>query len=383
MLKSVFNMAGFAERKGVAPIEISQAVSMTRGIWKEFLEHSDKGVDKLRLLKREEEVGLFMVYERGVLANQIILQRGEDVVKLTLSQDGDLHALLDRTLRTRGMAAIKRLPSEKLWIYVEEAQMARECLVRFNQGLVFSGAHRYDRFNVEFDDLFQEGQFGLLRAIDKFDYRLGNKFSTMAVNWIRQGVGRAVLNQDDTMRKPIHFGEDVRKVKKFQSLLHQQLGRDPEEIEIAEHWLREIELKKKLPLGRLDHKLPSFLKRVRRTIEDDRKTVSWEGLIGKGEAELGDLIEDQEAAEKFDEGWRALAQDQIEEILDRMDPKDAYVLRLRFGLGQGEDGGYGMSLKELAEALGGVTRERARVLSGRAITRFKEKFTWKKTWGDF
>jgi RNA polymerase primary sigma factor len=195
-----------------------------------------------------------------------------------------------------------------------EAQAARKHLARANTRLVVSIAKRYMGQGLPFLDLIQEGNVGLMRAVDKYDYRRGNRFSTYATWWIRQSVSRAVAQKTRPIRIPLHMTDRLRQMYRTAQGLEQEFGRRPTPEEIA---------------AEMD--LPA--QSVRDMMEMSLHTLELERPVGvDGDAEFGDLIEDVDAPEASDAAEHGFLREAIEEILDELTPRQARILRLRFGL---------------------------------------------------
>ena len=220
---------------------------------------------------------------------------------------------------------------------------AKSRLIEANLRLVMSITRNYSNAGVPLLDLIQEGNLGLIRAVEKFDYRLGYKLSTYATWWIRQAVNRAIADQGRTIRLPVHVVDQVRKVMRARRVLTQRLNRDPLVHEIAAE-------------SGLDEKRVSELFEL---IEDP---VSLETPVGDGESIYGDLIEDESADLPETVTAEILRAVELEEALERLNERMRRVLDLRYGLSSGKP----RSLEEVGQALG-VTRERVRQLEARAL----------------
>ncbi len=231
---------------------------------------------------------------------------------------------------------------------VEQAQEAREHLGRANTRLVVSIAKRYMGQGLPFPDLIQEGNVGLMRAVDKYDYTRGNRFSTYATWWIRQAITRALAQKTRTIRIPLHMTERIRQMYRTAQLLEQELGRRPTPEEIAE----EMDLPADSVRGMMDASQHAIA--LERPVGDD------------GDSEFGDFIEDQDTPEPGEAAAHHLLQETIEEVLSELTPRQAHILRLRFGLGGGEQ----HTLEEIANKFG-LSRERIRQLEKEALRRLR------------
>jgi len=273
------------------------------------------------LLSADEEVQLAKEIEAGREAEELIEEQGE---LLTLDD-------MDEQVRLR-----------------EVGDAARAHLIRANTRLVVSIAKKYRGRGLQFLDLIQEGNVGLMKAVEKYDYRRGNRFSTYATWWIRQAVTRALANHGRTIRIPAHLGGRISKLYQVAQELEQEFGRQPTAEEIAENM--------ELPADR-----------VRWMLRTSRQPVHLERPVGdESDAELGDFIEDIEMPQPAETVANNMLTEEISEILDQLTPREARILRLRYGLQDGES----RTLKDVGEMFG-LSRERIRQLEKEALRKLR------------
>ncbi len=278
-----------------------------------------KEIGRVPLLVAEQEVMLAKRMEAGLMAQE------------ALDQDG-----LDPEKR----AELQRV--------VDDGIAAREHLIRANSRLVISVAKKYIGRGVPFLDLIQEGNIGLIRAANKFDYTRGHKFSTYATWWIRQAVTRAIADQSRTIRVPVHMGDQINKLLRTSHRLTQKLGREPNPEELA--------LEMEIPT----RKAEEMLKVARRPLSLEMPTDD------SGDSELGDFIEDDESVAPSDEVTTAMLKDLFRDILQDLPPREVRILQMRYGLVDGET----YTLEEVGKKLG-VTRERIRQIEAQALSRLR------------
>ncbi|KQQ00576.1 MULTISPECIES: RNA polymerase sigma factor [unclassified Rathayibacter] len=279
-----------------------------------------KQIGKVALLNAAEEVELAMRIEAGLFA--------ED----KLANSSDLSPELVRELR---------------WV-AKDGQRAKSHLLGANLRLVVSLAKRYTGRGMQFLDLIQEGNLGLIRAVEKFDYTKGFKFSTYATWWIRQAITRAMADQARTIRIPVHMVEVINKLARVQRQMLQDLGREPTPEELS----RELDM------------TPEKVIEVQKY---GREPISLHTPLGEdGDSEFGDLIEDTEAVVPADAVGFTMLQKQLESLLDSLSEREAGVIRMRFGLGDGMP----KTLDQIGDTFG-VTRERIRQIESKTMAKLR------------
>ncbi len=230
-----------------------------------------------------------------------------------------------------------------------DGEKAQEHLIRANARLVISVAKKYIGRGVPFLDLIQEGNIGLIRATNKFEYQRGHKFSTYATWWIRQAVSRAVADQGRTIRVPVHMGDQLNRMRRVQLQLLQELGREPKIDELA--------------LG-----MDTTPDKVENLLEISRRPVSLETPIDdEGDSTFGDFVEDSNSPAPSEEVATHLLHVQLQQALDKLPDREAQILRLRYGLADGRV----YTLEEVGQTIG-VTRERVRQLEAQALNRLRQ-----------
>jgi RNA polymerase primary sigma factor len=321
--------------------------------------------DPVRMYLREiGQVSLLSANEEVALAKQI--QRGVRVRRRL--QKGDL------TPQERA-----RLEEQK-----RDGDRARRRLAEANLRLVVSVAKRYIGRGMSFLDLIQEGNIGLMRAVEKFDYQRGYKFSTYATWWIRQAISRSIADQARTIRIPVHMVETINRLVRIQRRLVQELGREPtsEEIALEMNLLpeedRRIYEETRAAGGPTDPALERRLRRaaakVRRIIRISQEPMSLETPIGTEEnSSLGDFIEDESIPGPVDAASRQLLKEQMHDILDSLSDRERKVLEMRFGLKDGQ----GRTLEEVGQEFG-VTRERIRQIEAKALRKLRHPIRSRK-----
>ena len=291
-----------------------------------------KEIGKVPLLSADEEIELAQKMEAGSVAGEKI-----PLLKERLAETGDEQE------KEEIQAEIKALQLD-----VDRGSDAKKRLAEANLRLVVSIAKRYVGRGMLFLDLIQEGNLGLIKAVEKFDYRKGYKFSTYATWWIRQAITRAIADQARTIRIPVHMVETINKLIRVSRQLLQELGREPTPEEIAE-----------------EMKMP--VERVREILKISQEPVSLETPIGEEEdSHLGDFIKDDNVPVPADAATFTLLKEQLEEVLGTLTEREQKVLTLRFGL---EDG-RARTLEEVGKEFN-VTRERIRQIEAKALRKLR------------
>ncbi|MBQ9643558.1 MAG: RNA polymerase sigma factor RpoD [Lachnospiraceae bacterium] len=291
-----------------------------------------KEIGKVPLLSAEQEIDLAQAMEYGALAEKVLAAQDRESLSLTREEKEFLEGKTDEELKE----------------LIEEGDAAKKRLAEANLRLVVSIAKRYVGRGMLFLDLIQEGNLGLIKAVEKFDYRKGFKFSTYATWWIRQAITRAIADQARTIRIPVHMVETINKLVRISRQLLQELGREPTPEEIAE---------------RMD--IP--VERVREIIKISQEPVSLETPIGEEEdSHLGDFIQDDNVPVPADAAAFTLLKEQLSEVLGTLTEREQKVLRLRFGL----DDGRARTLEEVGKEFS-VTRERIRQIEAKALRKLR------------
>ena len=282
---------------------------------------------------------------------RLYLQEIGETDLLTMQEEVWLAARMERGKIAESRLEERVLSADDRWaldVDVEDGNSARAHLIQANLRLVVSVAKKYVGRGLSFLDLIQEGNIGLMKATDKFDYHRGYKFSTYATWWIRQAITRAISDQSRTIRLPVHVGETINRVKKTSHRLQQILEREPTQIEIAR------------AMAVTDDK-------VRQVLDVARHPVSLEAPVGsEGDAFLGDFIEDETMPAPLELASQQLLKAQIGDALDKLTERERRIIVLRYGL----DDGRFRTLEEVGRDFG-ITRERIRQIEAKALRKLR------------
>jgi RNA polymerase primary sigma factor len=289
----------------------------------------------------------------------VYLQEIGRVPLLTASAEVELATAIETGLaaseRLRQSESLTAAEVEQLEAQINHGREARRRLIEANLRLVVSIARRYMNRGIALGDLIQEGNLGLLRAVEKFDYHRGFKFSTYATWWIRQAISRALADHARTIRIPVHMVENINRMTRAMSRLQQELGREPTVEEISQA----VELPPE---------------RVREMIAMLPQPMSIDTPLGDDQdSQLADFIEDENAVDLEDSAQRMLLRDQVQMVLDSLSGRERRVIELRYGL----DGAPDRTLSEIGDALG-VTRERIRQIEAKALRKLRHPSRSKK-----
>ncbi|MBO6000082.1 MAG: RNA polymerase sigma factor RpoD [Lachnospiraceae bacterium] len=313
-----------------------------------------KEIGKVPLLTAEEEVELAMKMETGAVADKILAADDPGLYELIASKkavkpDKEQEKLLKQlAIKADDRKLVKGCTKEDLQDLSAEGEAAKNKLAEANLRLVVSIAKRYVGRGMLFLDLIQEGNLGLIKAVEKFDFKKGFKFSTYATWWIRQAITRAIADQARTIRIPVHMVETINKLVRVSRQLLQRLGREPSPEEIAQEMDIPVE-------------------RVREIIKISQEPVSLETPIGEEEdSHLGDFIQDENVPVPAEAAAFTLLKEQLQEVLGTLTEREQKVLRLRFGL----DDGRARTLEEVGREFN-VTRERIRQIEAKALRKLR------------
>jgi RNA polymerase primary sigma factor len=343
---TVEDVAAALDRSDLPDDSLERVVRMLAEQGVEVLESQQETEDVTRadegdLGKRAPTSDLVRIYLREI--GRVPLLTAEDEVELAKSIEAGLFAE-EKMART---AVLTRGELLDLELLSREGTRAKQRLIEANLRLVVSIAKRYVGRGMLFLDLIQEGNLGLIRAVEKFDYTKGFKFSTYATWWIRQAITRAIADQARTIRIPVHMVETINKLVRVQRQMHQDLGREPTPEEIG------------LEMGLS----PVRVVEIQRIAQEP---VSLQSPIGEEDSDLGDFIEDADAVVPMEAAAFILLQDQLEDILGTLSEREQRIIQLRFGLTDGHP----RTLEEVGREFG-VTRERIRQIESKTLAKLR------------
>ncbi|TYB43696.1 RNA polymerase sigma factor RpoD [Actinomadura chibensis] len=343
---TVEDVAAALDRSDLPDDSLERVVRMLAEQGVDVLESQQETEDVARadegdLGKRAPTSDLVRIYLREI--GRVPLLTAEDEVELAKSIEAGLFAE-EKMAQTAVLARGELLDLELL---SREGARAKQRLIEANLRLVVSIAKRYVGRGMLFLDLIQEGNLGLIRAVEKFDYTKGFKFSTYATWWIRQAITRAIADQARTIRIPVHMVETINKLVRVQRQMHQDLGREPSPDEIG------------LEMGLS----PVRVVEIQRIAQEP---VSLQSPIGEEDSDLGDFIEDADAVVPIEAAAFILLQDQLEDILGTLSEREQRIIQLRFGLTDGHP----RTLEEVGREFG-VTRERIRQIESKTLAKLR------------
>ncbi len=336
------------ERHELMPEVIDDVLRMLSDDGVEIVDPSPDDIDEPRRgsadrARRSGTSDLVRIYLREI--GKVPLLTAHDEVELAKAIEAGLFAI--EMLQGDHGAGSCGASAGELAIVAAEGDRARGRLIEANLRLVVSIAKRYIGRGMVFLDLIQEGNLGLIRAVEKFDYTKGYKFSTYATWWIRQAITRAIADQARTIRIPVHMVETINKMARIQRQMHQDLGREPSPAEVAAEM--------GIPADRV-----AEIQRIA------QEPVSLQAPIGEEDSDLGDFIEDADAVVPMEAAAFVMLQNQLDQVLETLSPREQRIIQLRFGLIDGHP----RTLEEVGRDFG-VTRERIRQIESKTLVKLR------------
>lgn len=352
-LMAALASGGDASKERQAALDAVRELELDPGIVLDMLERLNMDIERLRHCSKRVDT---MIESKGKsadeLKDEISARRGRrSSASLNIELDNRFLSALCQVERLEdklGMSLDELLELQREYRgYLDEFEEAKDAMVQANLRLVFSIANRYSKRGMPILDLVQEGNLGLMRAVEKFEYQRGHKFSTYATWWIRQAITRAIADQGRTIRVPVHLIEKIHRIIRTSRLMEQEMGRTPTAEELAE---------------RMD--LP--LEEIERSLRINRQPISLEAPVGEDDAVLGDFIADDSSPSPGEVTMSRDLQNRVRRLLAGLTPREERILRLRFGIGEKSD----HTLEEVGRDFN-LTRERIRQIEAKALIRLK------------
>jgi RNA polymerase primary sigma factor len=331
-------LVGYLRLKGIEILDPEEGNVPSLGT--EFDEETEDFPD-LQYISVDDSVSLYLKE-----MSRVPLLSVEEEIDLAVRMERASQARRDLSRQNGRLSTLKRRELEAI---IQDGFQARDYIIKANTRLVVSIARKYIAYGVPFLDLIQEGNLGLIRAVEKYDYHRGFRFSTYATWWIRQSITRAIADQSRTIRVPVHMADRLRQLYKVSRELEQKLGRAPSVPELASQ-------------------LDTDNEKVKWMMQIAQPTVSLESPVGDDDdADFGTYVEDESSPSPAQVAYQNLLRERVDDVLATLSPREARVLRLRFGLGH--DRPY--TLEEVGQKFG-LTRERIRQIEGKALRRLRQ-----------